>query len=161
MVFGFFVPCCDVRYDLNEKDIWFVFTPICYVAGTCFIYACLYLFLYWCLTRRPCQMMFMSLGCTTTGVTYGTEAEYPSEIPEYIPGCSIFIFFIGSVLYMFVCRLTFFVWLLCCCPSSINRFWFKLFLHCEQIWKSNRMRNNGKLPMNKILLLLFQYARDW
>jgi len=39
-VFAFFVPCCDVRYDLREKDIWFVFTPI----YSCFINAFLYLF---------------------------------------------------------------------------------------------------------------------
>jgi len=42
--------------------------------------------MYWCPTRFPYQMMFVSFNINTTGVTCGEGTANPSRAPELTPG---------------------------------------------------------------------------
>ena len=109
-VFTFLVPCCYVRYDFRVKSMFsssqlpFVILGI-YVLITFFVF----IYLYWCLTRCSCQMMFVSFNSNTTGVTSGTGTTYLSGAPPVLVGFVLFD------LQYFVDRcLSFFCLPLCC-----------------------------------------------
>jgi hypothetical protein len=60
-----------------------VLTPNCF-RGLCFIYViCIYLYIYWCLTRFPYQMMFESFNNNTMGFTSGAEIAYTSGARKF------------------------------------------------------------------------------
>ena len=48
----------------------------------------LFIYAYWCATRFPCQMMFVSFNSNTTGVTGGAGIANPSGAPELTAGFS-------------------------------------------------------------------------
>jgi hypothetical protein len=48
----------------------------------------LFIYAYWCATRFPCQMMFVSFISNTTGVTGGAGIANPSGAPELTAGFS-------------------------------------------------------------------------
>jgi len=54
-----------------------MFTPICFVEGSCFVYV-VFIYVYWCSTLFPYLMMFVSLKSNTTGVTCGAGTAYLS-----------------------------------------------------------------------------------
>jgi hypothetical protein len=47
----------------------------------CYLY---FFYAYWCPTRFPYQMVFVSLNSNTTGVTFETETVNPVGTPEFI-----------------------------------------------------------------------------
>jgi hypothetical protein len=47
-------------------------------------FVCIYV--YWCPTQFPCQMMFVLFNSNTTGVTSGAGTAIPSGAPEFTLG---------------------------------------------------------------------------
>ena len=45
-----------------------------------------FIYEYWCPTRFPYQMMFVSYSSNTTGVTCGAGTANPYGVPEFTPG---------------------------------------------------------------------------
>jgi len=45
-----------------------------------------FIFIYWCPTRSPYQMMLVSFNSNTTGVTCGAGTAHPSGAPEFTTG---------------------------------------------------------------------------
>ena len=66
-----------------------------------------FIYVFWCATRFPYQMMFMSLNSNTTGVTCGARTANPSGAHEFTPGikwgscCSIFSFLCNVLQILF------------------------------------------------------------
>ena len=58
-VFTFLVSCCDVSYDFHLKTMFgsSLFTFVMWGGGSCFIYIVVFIYIYWCPTRFPCQMV--------------------------------------------------------------------------------------------------------
>jgi len=97
-VFTFFgsVLLCT-QFPCNNH-VQFIFTPIYFVGIHVLLMLFVFINIYWCPTRFPCQMMFMSFNSNMTGVTYGAGTANPSGAPEFTPSlkwgpcCSIFRF---------------------------------------------------------------------
>ena len=64
----------------HKNDVLVVFTPICFVGGSCFIHVTFFVFVfiyvYWCPTRFPYQMMFVLLNSNSTGANSGAGTAY-------------------------------------------------------------------------------------
>jgi len=60
-----------------KNDVLFIWTPIYFVGGSCFIYVICIFYIYWCPTGFPHQMMFTSFYSNTMGVTCGAGTGYP------------------------------------------------------------------------------------
>jgi len=45
-----------------------------------------FIYVSWCQTRFPYNMMFVSYNSNTTGVTCGTGTAYRSGVPQFTPG---------------------------------------------------------------------------
>ena len=60
----------------------FVFTVISLVWGSCVMYVIVFIYIYWCPTRFPYQMIFVSFNTKMTGVTSGAETVDPSGTPK-------------------------------------------------------------------------------
>jgi hypothetical protein len=58
-----------------------------------------YIFVYWCLTRFPYQMIFMSFNSNTTSATGVVGAVCPSEAHEFNPGVCVCFPSVGGMLY--------------------------------------------------------------
>ena len=99
--------------------------------SSCFIY---FICLYWCPTRFPCHLMFVSYNCNMTGATNGAGTAYPAGAPmfirRYLVGfvlfCwRLFVFLFFFYFYSLYC-LSFHLWFLIT-PflfSSISFLWF-------------------------------------
>ena len=98
--------------------------------GSCFIYGCGFIYVYWCPARLPFQMMFVSFNSNTTGVTSRAGTANPSGTPQFTPrfqrgSCYSIFGLICVVLYIVVCPFAFGHCVLC--PSLIYGFWFPLW----------------------------------
>jgi hypothetical protein len=72
------------------------------------------IYIYWCPTRYPYQVIIASFNRNTTGVTSGEKSSNPSGAPDSTPGFSGVRATRSLVLYIcFVDRRLYF-WLLCC-----------------------------------------------
>ena len=76
----------------NKKDEPRCLTHICFVRVSCFIYV--FIYVYWCPTWFPYQMMFVSFSSNTTGVACGAGTTHPSGAPDFTP------IFVGFVLLL-------------------------------------------------------------
>jgi len=76
IVFTFLVPCY-ILSDFCLKMMFF--TPIYLVEGSCFIYV-VFIYVFWCPTRLPYQMMFVSFNSRTTGVTSGIGTSIIEDV---------------------------------------------------------------------------------
>ena len=78
-----------MRYDFRKKKRGeFVLTPSWFVGGVHVLFILIvfiYVYVYWCPTRLPYQMMFASFNSNTTGVTCGAETANPPGAHEFIP----------------------------------------------------------------------------
>ena len=74
---------------------------------------CVFIYVYWCSTRFPYQMMFVSFNSNTPGATSGTGTTYPSGAPELTPG---FIWGVCVAQSVVFCVVLFFRSLLSFCP---------------------------------------------
>ena len=86
-----------------------------------------FIYAYWCPTRFPYQMMFVSFNGNTTGVTRGTGIAKPSEAPEFTPvfsGVRVALSLVFCVMFCGCClSLRSFSFGHCVvCPSSIYGF---------------------------------------
>jgi len=43
-----------------------------------------FIYIYWCPTRFPCQMMLVSFNSNTTGVTNGAGTANPTGAPDFV-----------------------------------------------------------------------------
>ena len=75
-----------------------------------------FIYIYWCPTQFPYQMMFVSFNSNTTGATSGVGSSFPSEATEFttlfkwVSRCSIFSFLcIHSILSTIVCLFVLFI----------------------------------------------------
>ena len=59
---------------------------------------------YWCPTRFPYQIMFVSFNSNTTGVTSGAGTANPSGAPEFISGFREVHVARSLVFYVMFCR---------------------------------------------------------
>ena len=84
-VFAFLVPRGEVRYDflvntmLSMSSSSFVLS---WVRALLMLYV--FIYAYWCPTRSPYQIMFVSLNTNMTGVTSWAGTASPSGAPEFI-----------------------------------------------------------------------------
>jgi len=69
----FLVPCCDIRYDFCTKTISRLPFALYQVHVLFMVFA--YIYVYWCPSRFPYQMMFVLFISNTAGVT--CRAGYP------------------------------------------------------------------------------------
>ena len=69
---------------LRKNDIRVVFSHICFVIFMLF----LFIYVYWCPTWFPFQMMFVSFYSNKTGVINGAGTANPSGVPEFTTGFS-------------------------------------------------------------------------
>jgi hypothetical protein len=88
-IYMFLVQCCDVRNDFRVKRCLICLNSHLSCRDSCFIYAICIFYVYWCPTRFPYQIMFVSLNSNTTDVTYGAELltllEHLSSSPVFGP----------------------------------------------------------------------------
>jgi hypothetical protein len=100
----------------GENDVPFFSTPICFCRDSCFIYAiCIYV--YWCPTRFPCKMMFVSFNSNTTGFTCWAGTANTSGAHEFTLRflwgwcCSIIsVMFVDNCFSFFACPLHWPTW---------------------------------------------------
>ena len=94
-----------VLYDFHIKTMYGL---------VCLIFMlCVFIYVYWCSTRFPYQMMFVSFNSNTPGATSGTGTTYPSGAPELTPG---FIWGVCVAQSVVFCVVLFFRSLLSFCP---------------------------------------------
>ena len=91
---------------------------ICFVEGSCIFMFFVSIYVYWCPTPFPCQMMFVSFNGNTTDITRGAGTAYPSGAHEFIPGfqwgsCSSIFIFLCGVLQIVVCPFVLFSFIHC------------------------------------------------
>ena len=112
-VFMFFVPCCDVRYDFRVNTMFdsCVLTPICFVGGSVLFMSIVFIYVFWCATRLPNKMMFVSFNSSTTGATCGAETANPCEAHEFSPVFSGVRVSRSSVFCIMFCRSLFVLFL--------------------------------------------------
>ena len=86
-VFTFLILCCDVRYDFHVKTMFGSFLLL-FACWEFMFFFMLFVFnyVYWCPTRFPFEMTFVSFYSNTTGVTSGSWTVNPSGAPEFTPG---------------------------------------------------------------------------
>jgi hypothetical protein len=83
-VFTFFVPCCYVRCDFRVKNyVRFALFPNCFVDAHVLFMLFVFIYVYWCPTQFPYQMMFVSSNGNTTVLTCGAGTAYHSGAPEF------------------------------------------------------------------------------
>ena len=112
-VFMFFVPYCDVRYDFRVNTMFdsCVLTPICFVGGSVLFMSIVFIYVFWCATRLPNKMMFVSFSSSTTGATCGAETANPCEAYEFSPAFSGVRVSRSSVFCIMFCRSLFVLFL--------------------------------------------------
>ena len=150
--------------DLLELQIRLVrYLPLCYYIiyhlfcreFMFFNAICICIDVYWCPTRFPYQMIFLSCNSKTTGVTSGGGIDIPSRAPEFTPGylwgscCSIFSF-LCNVLLIIICLFS--VGHCIVCPS-IYGFWIPLW--CLQTSLNNH--ENVVQEMQSSICILRQW----
>ena len=72
----------------RKNDVLFVFPPICFVEVHVSDHDFVLIYIYWCLTRYPYQVIIASVNRNTTGVTSGGKSANPSGAPDSTPGFS-------------------------------------------------------------------------
>jgi hypothetical protein len=93
----------------RKNDVRFALTPICVVWVYVLFMLFVFIYVYWCSTRFPYQMMFVSSNCNTTDVTCGTCTANPSEEHASIPAfsgvpvarCNFYVIFCWSLFVLF------------------------------------------------------------
>ena len=125
-VFAFLIPCCEVRYDFRVKMMfdlsWLPVLQEVHVLFMLFVF----IYVYWCSTRSPYQMMFVSFNSNTrvtSGAGTGTLPEHLSSPPVFsgVPVARSLVF------YKMFCR-SMFVLLFCFCWSLCYLYFFDLRL---------------------------------
>ena len=125
-VFTFLIPCCEVRYDFRVKMMfdssWLPVLQEVHVLFMLFVF----IYVYWCSTRSPYQMMFVSFNSNTrvtSGAGTGTLPEHLSSPPVFsgVPVARSLVF------YKMFCR-SMFVLLFCFCWSLCYLYFFDLRL---------------------------------
>ena len=116
---------CPLRF-LRKHDFRFTLTPV-FEWDSYFIYVGFFTFIYvyWCPSRCPCQMMFVSLNSNMTGVTSGAGNVYTSGAPEFTPDFSAVRVTRSLIQYVMFCitlfvLLSFFFWPLCCLSFDLR-----------------------------------------
>jgi len=68
-----------------KSDVRFAVAPIWFVGLRDLFMLFVFIYVYWCTTRFPYQLMFVSYS-NTTGVTSGIESVKPSGASEFTSG---------------------------------------------------------------------------
>jgi hypothetical protein len=100
-----------------------------------------FVYVYWCPTRFPYQMMFVSFSRNKTGVTSGAVTTYFSEVPEFTLGFTGVHVAQYLVFYVVFCRLLLYFSHCVVCPSL---YVFRLPLWYLQLLLFNLNRYNYK-----------------
>jgi len=86
-----------------------------------------FIYVYWCPTRFPYPMMFVSSNSNMTGITCGAGTANPFGSPEFTPGLSgVRVTGIRSLVFcVMFCRsllvlLSFFFWSICCLSFDLR-----------------------------------------
>ena len=78
---GTFSLNCGVVVPSSGETMSTFYAPVVYVGVRVLLMQYIFIYVYWCSTRFPYQMMFMSFNSNTTGVTSEAGTEHMSSPP--------------------------------------------------------------------------------